>query len=250
MKIATWLCALFLLPCVCRVAPLLAENGILTNEGVAGDMDKNRRSPLLSVSTTIGQNSVRILADAAIQHEYTQRYPIQFDFFINRTLYTSQYRSPELPGPIGVHIPASVAQPPFNYVVVAKVMAPNRTFTSSIQGAVFPLDLASTFASCIATKDGTEYKAENVKAVQGTSTTFSLEFEETDEETDKTTKVEFGGEITQSNLEGTIKLSLPDKDPLLVKLSGTATIENNKLVSFTSISSDQSIGLDCEQEPL
>lgn len=153
----------------------------ITVEGVVGDADRNRRAPILTVSTVRTDSVVKILADAYVFNTEMAKYPIQFDFFINRRLYSSQIRSVELPGPVGVEIGPEVAQVPFNYVVIAKVIHPNKTYTTALQAAVERNEFEYQFASCTLTQidvegESTISTAQNVTATQVSANQFGIAF--------------------------------------------------------------------------
>ena len=108
----------------------------LTTEGVSGEADKGRRSPVLSASTSVTTGNVKILVDAYVPSSQYQKFPIKFEFFVNRKLVLTQIRSSELPGPVGIDIGTKVASPPFNYSIVATLLHPNRQYTTVLNAAV------------------------------------------------------------------------------------------------------------------
>ncbi len=76
------------------------------------------------------------MVDGKVPNEEYQKYPIQYDFFVNNRLFSSQVTSLQLPGPIGIDVGADVAPLPFNYTIKATVLHPNRSFTTMAFGAV------------------------------------------------------------------------------------------------------------------
>ncbi len=116
----------------------------LVGEGIYGDVDKYRRDPVVSVGIVHGSSVVSLRVDAYVKDDDYEKYPIQFNFFVNRKLYSTQIRSKALPGAIGVDIPNDVAAPPFNYTIIATMLHPNRQFTTMIEGAVFGNNLGAT----------------------------------------------------------------------------------------------------------
>jgi len=166
-----------------------AAAGILTTEGIAGDVDKKRRGPVLAVSAEYikgdgskGSEHVVILADTSLPNDEFKKYPVRVDFFVNRNLYTSQIRSPELPGPLGIDVPADKAKVPFNYSVIATLLYPNRSFSTVMNGAVFGSELAAEISSCTATyksSDGTSkiYVSDAVTVTRTGENSLSVAFE-------------------------------------------------------------------------
>ncbi len=112
------------------------ESLTLTTEGISGEADKGRRSPVLSASTSVGTGNVKILVDAYVPSPQYQKFPIKFEIFVNRKLIVTQIRSTELPGPIGIDVGSNIATPPFNYSIVATLLHPNRQYTTVLNAAV------------------------------------------------------------------------------------------------------------------
>lgn len=178
MRPARLLLVLALLFAVCSYVS--AE--VLTYEGVSGDGDKGRRGPVLSVSHSVDSNGATILVDAYTPSSEFTKYPIRFDFFVNRSLYASQLRSTEQPGPIGVTVPASVAQVPFNFAIIATVLHPNRLYTTVAEGRVFTSNLSTTLRCTLNTAassdstEGHEYTVENISSSQSDNSSLTLSF--------------------------------------------------------------------------
>jgi hypothetical protein len=114
-----------------------AINGRLTAEGISGDLDREGRGPRFSFSTELSdENVAKILVSGQVPNEEYQKYPIQYEFYINNRLFSSQIYSEELSGPIGIEVGPQEAQVPFNYSIVAHVLHPNRRFSSVAFGAI------------------------------------------------------------------------------------------------------------------
>jgi len=138
---------------------------VLRAEGIAGDIDKHHRAPILSVSTETTADGARILVDTSVPDPVYAKYPVRVDFFVNRKLFSSQIRSPELPGALGVDVPSALAALPFNYSVVATLVQPNRTFTTVINGAAFANTLGKVY-DCTLTLPGEVNSGDGVSSVE------------------------------------------------------------------------------------
>jgi hypothetical protein len=115
----------------------LPTDTLLQTEGIGGDIDRDDRDPRITFSVNVkSDGSAKILVNGKVPNEEYQKYPIQYDFFINNRLFSSQVTSLQLPGPIGIDVGADVAPLPFNYTIKATVLHPNRSFTSMAFGAV------------------------------------------------------------------------------------------------------------------
>jgi hypothetical protein len=130
---------------ICLFAPiktkeLLAQNRSITASGVSGHEDGKHRSPVLTASANVQGNQIQILADAFQRVPDYRDYPIQFDFFINRRLYSSQLRSKEQPGPIGIDVSKDMFQLPLHYAVLAKIITPQGNYFSSIVYGIINAD--------------------------------------------------------------------------------------------------------------
>jgi hypothetical protein len=225
----------------------LAEGPTLTSEGVAGERDKERRDPILSVSRVVEDGVVRLLADAYVPNTDFAKYPLQFDFYVNRQFFTSQLRSPELTGPVGVNVPSQVAAPPFNFTVVARVLHPNRTFTTVINAAVFASSLDAVFDCTLTrTADGAKqtYQANGVNAAQEGSDSFTLSF---DAKNDAGDSISVLAAVTTAGTSANSTLSLTQSDETqMVGVSGTIERQNSALTSLSLASSDGATALSCK----
>ena len=227
---------------------LQAQNTI-TGEGVSGDVDKKRRSPTVSISTHNNGGSVKILVDAYIADPEFKHYPIQFDFYVNRRFFTSQIRSNELPGPIGVDIGSNTAVTPFNYTVIARTLHPNREFTTVINGAVFSSNLARIFDCTLTTQinsdDPRDYIANNISFDQSGNNSLSIGFEA--HSTPSGHRVVLAGSLTISGSEanGIFSLAENNSPTRTVNLNGNADMSNGSLSAISLTSSDSDVALSC-----
>lgn len=219
--------------------------------------DKKGRNPDLGVTVFKEGETVKIAADAHIPDKEIARFPIVFDFFINRRLFSTQYRSQGLPGAVGVDIGSDVATPPFNYTVIATVQTPNgRNFKTIIDGAVFSSDLATTFNECVLTLASTGSAAqENVKessvtAKQFSNESFDISFKGNGSDTGDEISVATTVSVAEDNsLSGTLT-TVRNNDKTTARttdLSGTAVLdtETGGLISFSASSTDGNTVLVC-----
>lgn len=120
--------------------PVVTPSGaitILKTEGIGGDLDRDDRDPRITYSVQVQSNGVtKILVNGEVPNEEYRKYPVQYDFFINNRLFSSQVTSLQLPGPIGIDVGPDTAQLPFSYTIKATVLHPNRSFTTMAFGAV------------------------------------------------------------------------------------------------------------------
>lgn len=223
----------------------------LQSEGVANDIDRKGRNPHLTVGTVVGKDKVTLLADAFHPSNDYTKYPLQFDFFVNRNFLTSQYRSPTLSGPIGVDVPSSLAKPPFNYVVVVKMLHPNSIYTTVIEGAVFSENLTGTM-DCTLTEgkdetDATIYTANSVIVGQSGNSVFNTTFQAKSQSGDRTLTV--AAEVTvaanTSDSTGTITTTEDGESDAAVTGGATATRDDSGLSAFTITSEDGNTTLSC-----
>lgn len=151
----------------------------LNAEGIVGTIDKKRRSPIIIFSPKTEGDKTTLLVDALVPNEDYQQYPIQFQFFVNRRLVSTQIRSRELPGAIGIEVTPQMAVRPFNYTIVATLLHPNRQFVSVAQGAVYAQNLTSSLPCTLTlTTDGkkVEYQRTTVPLVQSGNASFTLSY--------------------------------------------------------------------------
>ncbi len=236
----------------------------LTTEGISGYTDKKDRDPTLSVrivslpSSSEGGERVKLLAYAEVaSHEYKE-YPIRFDFFVNQRLLSSQIRSVELDGPVGVDVTPEDATQPFNYTVVATMLHPNRQFTTVLNGASFASDLVQTL-DCTLTvaadseEVGSLYQANKTESAQKGNDTILLSFEALSE--DEETEADVSATVTLASIptgesdetidasaEATISIDGVDETSTL---EGSVAIEAGAISSVTLASEDETTTLDC-----
>jgi hypothetical protein len=245
---------------------VVPASSVITSEGISGDVDKKRRGPLVSVGTQYskgngskGSEVAKILVEAVTQNDDYKQYPIRVDFFINRNLFTSQMRSTELPGPLGVEITPDTARVPFSYSVVATLLHPNREFTTVIHGAVFATDLGSTLSTCTLTVTSAQsggttatqkvsYVAKDVQVAQSGNSAATVSFETSELEdgssSDTVTTnalLSFAG----TTVSGTLTTTISGR-PQVVDVTGTGAIGGNGVSSFSVSSADKGTALACE----
>jgi flagellin-like hook-associated protein FlgL len=220
----------------------------LSNQGIAGYQDKYQRNPNLTVGTKVNGGSTQILADTAILDPEYAQFPVRVDFFVNRKLFSSQYRSPGLPGNLGIEVPTSVAPLPFNYAVVATLMHPNRQFTTIIEGAVFANSISGTL-DCTFSTDATsdtpiDYSASGVSLTQAGSDSVTIKF--TGDSGDGTANLDFAVTVngTKATATGTSEISGTNTS---YSLSGTNTTTNGAIEALDLKSSDSKIELSCSK---
>lgn len=237
-----------------------AAGAVLTTEGISGDIDKKNREPVLSVRVAAGTTSAVIYADAYVINGEFTKYPIQFDFYVNRSLFASQIRSTELPGPVGVTVPYETAPLPFNYTVVAKVLHPNRTFTTVLNATVERADPTPAPATeyrmnCTLTESATEeteettYTATDVLVTEsGSELSTYFEAKDTQDET-VTVDVGFRGTEDSSSLSGTMSVDVEDSAAFTgYPSTGTYVKTGGSLISFAASVEDPAYSLRCASE--
>lgn len=226
-----------------------AAQNVITGEGISGEIDKKRRSPTVSVGVVNDGTTTKILVDAYIAAPEYKDYPIEFEFFINRHFYTSQIRSQELPGPIGINITNADVSIPFNYSIVARTLHPNREFTTVINGAVFAAELSTvldcTLTTGINSENTIEYVANSVSLRQNGNSTVSIEFDTHSTPSGHT--IEASGTMTVSDTQAATTLTIIEdgKDPQAVALSGEVVKEDDGMSSFNLSSADGGVSLNC-----
>lgn len=231
-----------------------AQSQRLEGRGISSHSDKHHRDPNITARVdTSTAGVVKILVDAYVASGEMQKFPIMFQFFVNRALFSTQLRSPELPGAVGIDIGADVATPPFNFSVVATVLHPNRRFTSVINGAVFNSDLIAEL-DCTLTRttlddegneEITSFVANNVATTQPGDNQVGVDFE-TNDITD-TEEIVASGAFTVTGTQATGPLTTTDDDDLttVTTMNGTATVEENTLTNLDVSSDDGLLTLRC-----
>lgn len=227
-----------------------AQEVTVTTRGVSGDVDKKERDPHLTVTRLIEEGKVTLLADAIVRNPELQKYPIRFEFFINRHLFASQIRSDEVPGPIGIVVGQDIATPPFNYSIIASVIHPNRRFTTVLHGAAFASELNRRL-DCTATlvtdpEEETElvYLASDVNTQQIDNATFALTFEAREVETEE--KATFTTTVVVVNGEATSTTTVTrDGTTTTIEAPASVTLESNALSAFEIVTEDGDFTLGC-----
>ena len=234
------------LRCLLLLAALIlikahAYADVATYEGVSGDGDKGRRGPVLSVSHSVDSNGATILVDAYTPSSEFTKYPIRFDFFVNRSLYASQLRSSEQPGAIGVTVPAAVATVPFNFTIIATVLHPNRLYTTVAEGKVFTSDLSTTLTCTVTTAgsadvEGNEYTVANISTSQSGNANFSFSFSAAATDSAPGASVSVNLTTNDTNATGTITIN-EDGTESSSDVSGLVERQSDQL-TFIELSSD------------
>ncbi len=244
------------------IAETKASSSVVnTNEGVSGFLDKKRRAPSLSVGVHRGENNaIKLLADAYVANEEYTDYPIKFEFFVNRALVATQIRSKELPGAVGIDVDSKRYPFPFNYTVIATVLGPNRTFTTTLDGAVYSADLtgSGTITACtlalsdtVTTQSDTTartYKAEKVVFSQTSNSTLQVSFETStllDGTKGDTVVVSADIAVDGEKASGDVTVTEGDKAATTTSTTGKATDKDGKVTGFTLTSSDKNTVLTC-----
>ena len=214
---------------------------VSTYEGVSGDGDKGRRGPVLSVSHSVDSSGATILVDAYTPSSDFTKYPIRFDFYVNRSLYASQLRSSEQPGAIGVTVPTAVASVPFNFAIVATVLHPNRLYTSVAEGKVFTSDLSTTLTCTVTTaasadSEGNEYTVAGISTTQSDNAAVSFSFSAPASDTAPGASVSVNLTTNGNNASGTISI-VEDGSESNSAVTGAIERESDQL-TFIEISSD------------
>lgn len=231
---------------------------VLVGEGIYGDVDKYRRSPQVSVGIVHGVSVVSLRADASILDSDYEKYPIQFSFFVNRKLYSTQIRSKGLPGAVGIDIPNELAAPPFNYTIIATMLHPNRQFTTMIEGAVFGNNLVATLDCTLtlpAQSEGTAgagdtaeiFTESNVTTSQSGENVFSVSFEDaSDASGSKTASLDttVTVNVTDNSAAGTLVVDREGEESS-VAATGKITVTAGNLSALTLTSADGNSVLSC-----
>lgn len=236
-------------------APSAAAAAIITAEGISGSVDNKHRNPVISVSSKVSQGSTKILVDVYVPNGHYKEYPFRIDYFVNRSFLTSQIRSIELPGPLGVDVPDSLAKPPFNYTIIATLLHPNRQFTSTAYGVAYPSTLAVTFPTCTLSVQGegeepTDYSSSDVASSQAGNSALSLSMTTAAVEGESASatvslNATVDGTSDGSKTTGSISYTI-DGQSSTVALTGTAGFNSDQLASLSLKSSDGAVEFACE----
>lgn len=233
-----------------------AEETVNTTEGIGGYTDAKQRNPVLSVRTqnVFEPRHVKIMADAYVPDGEFSEYPMRFDFFVNRKLFSSQFRSKELPGAVGVDVGTDVAEPPFNYTVIATVLHPNKNFTTILNGAVFATNLRARLDCVLEIAGGAdesaEYEASQVEILQAGDNLISLSFTGKDSSGENSAQVQATLTISGVDNEkaaGSLTIDTSGT-PQTVQAAGTVEYANSALSGLEVSSDDGNIALTCSSE--
>jgi hypothetical protein len=236
----------------------------LSTEGIQGSTDKKDRDPTLSVTevpipaSEEGGARVKLLAYAEVASHEFKEFPIRFEFYVNQRLISTQVRSSDLDGPVGVDVTPDIATQPFNYSVVATVLHPNRQFTTMLTGASFASDLVASL-DCTATlafgddEVGSLFQVNGTQSAQRGNDTIELSFtalrddEEEEAEVSTTitlTRVPSSTESDTIDATGSLTASV-DGESKSESLTGSVTFTEGELDAITLESESGETSLDC-----
>ncbi len=253
----------FLVACLCLLgsSTLYAQDtqsqSTNTVIGVSGRDDKQSRSPVVTVTAIPGSTNTRLLVDAYQRNDEYQKYPMQFDFYINRRLFSSQYRSDRLPGAVGVDIGPDIATLPFNYAVIVKVLTPHGdSYTTVVESAVFAsflngrLDCTVSFVS----SENSDFVKNSVDITQIGNSSLQLSFDNASAiassntvSASLTATVDTESSDTTPTMTGTLTTTLNGSAASLrvESVSGSATLGDNGIAGISLSSEDGSLTLTC-----
>lgn len=226
-------------------SPLWAQS-ISFSEGVSGDIDKRHRGPTISISTETTSGGARLLVDAYAKNKQFQKYPVRFDFYVNRRLFSSQIRSAEQPGAIGIDVGADIAPMPFDYAVIASFVHPNTQYVSMAQGTVFRQSLGTTLDCSLTIDDGTSvltFDQAGVSINQVSNGRITFSFTGTDPDTAEEATTSGALAIANNKAIGTLSIARGGGAGD-VAVSGTS-VGTSSLESFDVQSSDGLTKLSC-----
>lgn len=248
----TSLFSFFILGCVVAQFPLNVEAQLSSSvqaqqvsefEGVANDIDKERRGPVVLVDPRIETNPdvVRLWIDAYTPNHNYDPYPIKFDIFIERRLFSSQYRSVNQTGPIGVDIGPDIATPPFKYTVVATLLHPNRQYTTTAEGEVSEESKTTpSTLDCTVSSDEETFTASNVTFSKNSEGLITTTFEGKND-AGETSSVTTSVTITGEEASGTLKVGSGES----LSVTGGATLNGDTITSLSVSDADATFALEC-----
>ncbi|MCB0320197.1 MAG: hypothetical protein KDD60_04670 [Bdellovibrionales bacterium] len=246
--------SLFAIMLSCNYSNAYAQGSANTTIGVSGRDDKHARTPVLTVGTHVHSSSVQILVDAYQRNPEYTRYPMQFDIYVNRRLYSQQIRSTELPGPVGVDVSRELVPLPFNYTVVAKMLTPQgESFTTVLNGAVFETQLGGVSLDCTLTQSGATtaaYVQNGVSVSQTGNSAIQVEFDGTAIEGGDKAAGTVDLSIVGTSLQGTITFTVNSDSSSEAVVNVTGTIAqsggtDNEIQSIDVSSSDGLLTFQC-----
>lgn len=221
----------------------------VTSQGISGYQDLRGRDPVLSVSVVSSGPTIKILADAYEKISDYAQDPIEYQFFVNRRLFSTQIQARELPGAVGVDIGQDVAVPPFNYTVIATLLHPNRQFKTVIHGAVYGSNLTASLSCTLEDESDSanpiNVSAADVQTVQPAENRVSLSFEGTSGGSSSKTTASLDAEVSGTSLTGTISVS-GKSGQNSVDAQGKISFENSQIKSLEMSSSDKKISISCQ----
>lgn len=224
-------------------AAALAAPFIYGSEGVSGEIDIKDRNPTLSFSKEVLDGSSRILVDVSVKNKGYEKYPIKVEYFINNNLVSTQIVSKELPGSLGLTLSNSNYPIPYNYTIVASLMTPNRTFTTTTYGSVDGTELSASLGCTLTINadgdSGDTFSASSVSIQQSDESSLTLKFTATGD----TGQKEVMADLSTSGHEATGTLTLGDTT---MEVSGMITSENGNLSALEVQSSSGTTSLACE----
>lgn len=249
------LAILFNSPSLIHAQDSSSSGETLSTEGIVGDVDKGRRAPVLTFSTSVAADgsSATILLDTQVINEDFKKYPISVDFFVNGKLFSKQFRSLELPAPLGITVPKEMAAVPFNYSIVATLLHPNRQYVTVAQGAISNSNSSSSL-ECTATETlsgdiaGVEIlgSTPNTLDAQG-SLVFTLTQDSNSAQA--TLNITASNASTSAQSSGSVVIQRADGTSSTYDVSGTAVVSGTVISSIDSTSSNGELTLKCITSP-
>ena len=218
----------------------------LSVSGISGDTDLKDRSPLLTYTKDVTSTQSKISASATVVNDGYKKYPIRYDFYINGELFSSQVTSTELPLTPTITLDRTDHPLPYNYTIVATLITPNRTISTTSYGSVVESEVgiprACTLTSTDSSLPSPSYTASSV-SFSGDSTKLNTTF--TGVASDGNGDKDFTVTLTISNgttATGTISISALKTD---ASVSGTVTFTDGVLSAVQVNNTDSTITLDC-----
>lgn len=235
------------------------DNGTISTEGIVGDVDSGRRGPVLTFSTEVSADgsSAKILADTQIINEEFRKYPISVDFYVNGKLFSKQFRSLELPAPLGIDVPKELAPVPFNFSIVATLLHPNRQYVTIAQGAVTNDSSSTAALECTSTETFSDGSSDVV--ITGTvdssiSADNTLEFTLTDGDKSSQVTLSIAASASSTTREATGTATVQQGSIAAVSYDVSGSVEaSGSVVSSIDVSSaddtDSQLTLSCQTMP-
>lgn len=238
--------------CSLAIVPQLvfAQKITTTYEGVGGDRDSRRRGPVLSVSHEVKTGgSTQILADAHLPNPDYRKYPLRFEFYVNRQLVATQIRTPELPGPVGLDVSPTMATPPFNYAVIATLLHPNKSFPTMIQGAVFDSNLGNHLDCTVlygsTNSDQAMFVANGVSVNQFGNNAINLTFSAVRSDNDDSINATTNLTLTSGTANGDVRITRNDLTTSH-SMNGTyQTLDSGEVSGLSLATVDGELSLSC-----